>query len=467
MNPVPSAADLAGTFAADGALLYAVDGQDLTVVDLWPPHPSAGALRLQVGFGVTGQVARTGTPILLEVDSPRNPLHRKLLCLEPEQTITRMCLPLPGLAEEVVGVLALHRDPADPFGPADLARARPGAAVLGLWLHAQRLWRTVNRHRTERDRLVEQAVSAQEAERRRIAFDLHDGVTTALASMAFHLSAADLTVTELAARHSTDAAGARALRRARAELVSARELADVAYHQTRAAISGLHSLVLDDLGLVAAIESLVRTASKDTATPPIEFLVDPAAAVGDLADHAAAALYRIAQEALANAVEHARAHRIVLSLRRVGDSVVFGCSDDGIGFDPAARRAARAHGEQHFGLSSIAERCAIIEASLRVESLAGRGTTVLVELPVGGSAGRRRGGAAVVEQDPLGRADLGRVPGPGAQRGADQGATEGEGHRPEPVGPGFERGEVLTDPAGRLPTGQERDPGDSGGDGIA
>ncbi|MGS2805523.1 GAF domain-containing sensor histidine kinase [Nocardia sp. MW-W600-9] len=379
----PTAAQLAPLLAADGVLLYAVDGQDLGVADLWPAHPSAGSLTLQVGFGVTGLVARTGTPVLLDQDSPRNAVHRSLLRLEPAQTIARMCLPLRGIDDSVVGVLAAHRDPGAPFGPADLERAEGYAGVLGLSLHAHRLWRTVNRHRTERDRLVEQAISAQEAERRRIAFDLHDGVTTALASMSFHLSAADLTVSELADHVAAgDESGLGALERARAELVSARTLADYAYHETRAAISGLHSLVLDDLGLVAALESLVRTASTGGG-PSIEFLVDPAAAVGDIPDHAAAALYRIAQEALGNAVKHAGASRIVLSLRRVGDSVVLGCSDDGAGFDPAARRAERAAADdQHFGLSSIAERCAVIAASLRVESLLGRGTIVLVELPI-------------------------------------------------------------------------------------
>ncbi|MEV6213586.1 GAF domain-containing sensor histidine kinase [Nocardia sp. NPDC051833] len=379
----PSAAQLAPLLAAEGVLLYAVDGQDLTVVDLWPAHPSASALTLQVGFGVTGLVARTGTPVLLDRDSPRNAMHRSLLRLDPDRTIARMCLPLRGIDDSVVGVLAAHRDPATPFGPADLARAEGYAGVLGLSLHAHRLWRTVTRHRTERDRLVEQAISAQETERRRIAFDLHDGVTTALASMSFHLSAADLTVSELAAHVAAgDESGLRALERARAELVGARTLADYAYNETRAAISGLHSLVLDDLGLVAALESLVRTASTGGG-PAIEFLVDPAAAVGDIPEHAAAALYRIAQEALVNAVKHAGASRIVLSLRRVGDSVVLGCSDDGAGFDPAARRAERsADADQHFGLSSLAERCAVIEASLRIESLLGRGTIVLVELPI-------------------------------------------------------------------------------------
>ncbi|CAG7641056.1 GAF domain-containing sensor histidine kinase [Rhodococcus opacus] len=379
----PTAADLARLLDADGVLLYVIDGQDLSIVDIWPAHPSAGSLKLQVGFGVTGLVARTRKPVLLDADSPRNVLHRQLLHLQPQQTVARMCLPLPGLEDEVVGVLAAHRDPRRPFGQADLDAAQPYAANLGLRLHAEQLWRTVNRHRTERDRLIKAAISAQEAERRRIAFDLHDGVTTALASMSFHLSAADLTVSA-AQEKSDDSMRLRELECARAELQSARELADLAYNQTRAAISGLHSLVLDDLGLIAAIESLVQMASRD-GRPSIELVVDPAAAVDDIPDHAAAALYRITQEALANAVKHADADRIVLSLRGVGDSIVLGCADDGKGFDAAQRRTARAmdaEGGQHFGLSSIAERCAMIEASLRVESFPGRGTTVLIELPI-------------------------------------------------------------------------------------
>jgi signal transduction histidine kinase len=382
---VPTAAELAALLDADGVLVYAIEGQALTIVDIFPAHPSADNLRLQVGFGVTGLVARTRKPVLLDADSPRNILHRQLLRLAPQQTVARMCLPLPGVRGEVVGVLAVHRAPHQPFGQADLDVAEPYAAALGLRLHAEQLWRAVNRHRTERDELIRQAVSAQEAERRRIAFDLHDGVTTALASMSFHLSAVDLTVSELAARDdSGNAERMRALECARAELVNARELADLAYNQTRAAISGLHSLVLDDLGLVAAIESLVQTVTSDHG-PAIELRVDPEAEIEAIPDHAAAALYRIAQEALANAVKHAEAHRIVVSLRRVGDSIVLGCTDDGKGFDPEQRRAERAadaDGGQHFGMSSLAERSAMIDASLRIESAPGRGTTVLVELPV-------------------------------------------------------------------------------------
>ncbi|HCB05924.1 MAG TPA: histidine kinase [Nocardioides bacterium] len=359
---------------ADGAVVLTSDGQELTVADCHPPHPAAARLRIGVGFGVTGRVARTGVPALLAEDSPRNPHHRRVLGIAEDQTVARVCVPAPGVHGVVAGVVALHRDPGRPFTQEELALLTPYAARVGLALHAERLWQDVHDHRSERDRLIEQAISAQEAERRRIAFDLHDGVTTALASMSFHLSAAGMSIAE-GSDHG----------RAQEELAAARRLADVAYDATRAAISGLHSLVLDDLGLVAALESLTQGANRSGVR--VDLLVDGDAAetrLDDLPDHVAAALYRVAQEALANALRHAEADRIVLSLRRVGTSVVLGCSDDGVGFDVDARRAGRSDefGAQHFGLSSIAERCALIGASLRVESMPGRGTTVLVELPV-------------------------------------------------------------------------------------
>lgn len=202
--------------------------------------------------------------------------------------------------------------------------------------------------------------------------------------MSFHLSSADLTVSRLEAGEPEGAGRRDAFDSVRQELATTRGLVDLAYNQTRAAISGLHSLVLGDLGLVAAIESLVQSAGRPGG-PRIDFFVDPEADVDEVPDHAAAALYRIAQEVLSNAVKHSAAKRIVISLRRVGDSMVLGCADDGTGFDPEERLTARAQdndGAQHFGLSSVAERCAMMEASLRIESAPGRGTTVLVELPL-------------------------------------------------------------------------------------
>ena len=380
---VPDTAALAALLDA-AVVLFASDGRHLTVDDSHPRGPAAQAatVSIPVGFGVTGLVARNGTPVLLDDDSPRDPAHRALLGLADGATIARLCVPLPGVAGTVVGVLAAHRPAGRPFDETDLARLVPVAALVGLRLHARMLWREAHQHRSERDRLIAQAISAQEAERRRIAFDLHDGVTTALASMAFHLSAADLS------------AAAGRTEQARAEMRAARRLSDLAYQSTRAAISGLHSLVLDDLGLVAALESLVQDLHGQG--PELDLFVDHADDFTDLPDHVAAALYRIAQECLANAVRHSGAERVVLSLRRVADSVVLGCTDDGVGFDHAERRSRRSEelhaGGEHLGLSSIEERCALIEASLRIESISGRGTTVLVELPLDTSGGAAASG---------------------------------------------------------------------------
>jgi signal transduction histidine kinase len=374
MSETQAAREWAQSFDADGVVVFASDGHELVVHDVWPARGSlSGLLRIPVGFGVTGLVARNAQPVLIDSDSPRNPVHRRLLGLGEGQTVARLCVPAVGVEGVVAGVIALHRSASRPFSEEDRARAMAESGAVGLLLHAHGLFRAVHRHRSERDTLIEQAISAQEAERRRIAFDLHDGVTTALASMSFHLSAAELSVADLG--DSLPAV------RAREELAAAKDLADSAYIQTRAAVSGLHSLVLDDLGLVAALESLGQ-ASTVPEGPDIDVVCDGDESLSSIPDHAAAALYRIAQEALGNAVKHASAGRVVLSLRRVGDSVVLGCTDDGVGFDLAERQAARAEDGEHFGLSSMAERCALIEASLRVESIPGRGTTLLVELPL-------------------------------------------------------------------------------------
>ena len=361
---------------ADGVVVFLVDPdqRQLEVGAAYPvPAAEERELRITIGYGVTGLVALNGRPVMLVDDFPRNPAHRRLLGLAPDETVTRLVVPARALGTEVVAVVAAHRRGSEPFTPEDLSRSRRCADLLGLRLYAQGLMGAAERHRTERDQLIAQAVSAQEAERRRIAGDLHDGVTQALASLAFHLSAAEV---GLATLQGT----APAVAEPREQIAEARRLAGLAYDETRAAISGLHSLMLDDLGLVAALESLTQNVPQ----LEIEFRGDPAEVIGEVPDHMAAVLYRIAQEAVNNAVKHAEATRAVLSIRRVGDSVVLGVTDDGVGFDARAVReqAGTAALGEHYGLATIAERCALIGATLRIDSAEDRGTAVIVELPL-------------------------------------------------------------------------------------
>ena len=88
---VPTAAELIRLLDAEGAVIYAIDGQSLSIVDIFPAHPSACSLKLQVGFGVTGLVARTRKPVLLDADSLRNALHGAARPRRPPVTRTVVC----------------------------------------------------------------------------------------------------------------------------------------------------------------------------------------------------------------------------------------------------------------------------------------------------------------------------------------------------------------------------------------
>ncbi len=364
--------------ASDGAMVQVSDGTRLRVVGAWPGDREAeDELVIMVGQGVTGLVARNGHAMVLGSDAPRTRVYRRLLGIEHGGQVARLCLPARGLGGQILGVVSVHRGVGRPYGDEDITRLQPCADLLGMRLQVTDLLQAVDTHRGDRDRLIEQAVSAQESERRRIASDLHDGVSTALASMAFHLDAADLSLAKAEVTGGPDAAP---LEQARSQIAAARSLGDLAYHQTRAAITGLHSLVLDDLGLVAALETLGQTAPELA----VSVTTDPDEHFSDLPDHVGAALFRIAQEVLSNAVRHAEATRVAVSLHRFGPVVVLTVADDGVGFDvrqtpgDRARRAGVEGG--HYGLSSIAERCALLGAQLRIDSAPGTGTTVIVEL---------------------------------------------------------------------------------------
>lgn len=352
---------------ADGCLVFGVQaGGELTVVAGFPPLPAGGVpLQLPGGFGVTGRVAADGVPAVLADDSPRNPRHRELLGLREGQTVSRLCVPARAPGEEVAAVLAVHSLAHRAFTPAETAAALRVADLVGLRVQLDRATSALSDYERDWEGLVAATVSAQEAERRRVAGDLHDGVTQAIASLTFHLSAADVAMAD---DDLADAA---------AQLRVARGLADLAFAETRSAIAGLHSPVLDDLGLAAGLVSMAR------GVPALDVEVDAEELA--LPEHVATALFRIAQEAVQNVVKHACASKAVITLERHGETVVLRVTDDGRGFEapgqlsglPRARAAT-----PRYGLAGMFERVQLLGGQLRVTSEPGRGTTVEVVTPV-------------------------------------------------------------------------------------
>jgi two-component system NarL family sensor kinase len=217
------------------------------------------------------------------------------------------------------------------------------------------LTRRLHRAADERQRLLKAAIEASEAERRRIARDLHDGVVQDIAGTAFTLSAASREATP--PRQETLAEAATSLR------TSLRGL--------RSLLVEIHppDLTADTLG--AALDDLVAPA----AAAGLAATVDVADLAG-VSDHAVAVLWRVAQEAVRNAIRHSRGRHLTVDVRRERERVVLEVADDGVGIDPD-----RTHPAERLGLRGLASLVREERGTLDVTGGPGTGTVVRLELP--------------------------------------------------------------------------------------
>ena len=206
--------------------------------------------------------------------------------------------------------------------------------------------------RVERDTL-RRIVAAQEVERQRLARELHDETGQALTSILL---------------------GLRQLEGAEPESVAQlRELVVATLQDVRRLAVELRPKVLDDYGLVPALERLTTGFAEQTG---IEVDLE-AGGVGErLPTEVETAIYRIVQESLTNVVKHARAHRVSVLLTRGNGRIKAVIEDDGKGFDP------QAGGGDGIGLIGMRERIELLDGTLALESSETSGTTVKLEVPV-------------------------------------------------------------------------------------
>ncbi len=255
---------------------------------------------------------------------------------------------------------------------------------LNLTLEERVVLRTEQLAERERqlETLVGKLLAAQEEERRRVAYEVHDGPTQLLIATHQLLQA-------FAEDHppgATVAPGA---------LDRPLQLAQRAVKEARHIIENLRPTALDDFGLAAALRFLVEELRDEG--------WDATYDEGDLGDQRLApeletALYRVAQEAINNVRKHAATNRAALSLSRVANRaseagqpngktprVRLEVRDWGRGFDAAddPRRGPGAAGPgTRVGLSGMRERLALLDGTLLVESKPGKGTSLIAELPL-------------------------------------------------------------------------------------
>lgn len=222
-----------------------------------------------------------------------------------------------------------------------------------------------------RDELAaSQHLAGREAERARLARDIHDTVSQSLSSIQMLLHAAER---------------AEDPEKARAHVRLARETAAAAQADTRAIIRELTPAPLEERSLAAALRRLGSTEWSGAGGVSVE-----AEEIDGLSMSEQTALLRVAQAAVGNAVAHAGATTIAVSLDAPTPGVVrLRVVDDGVGFDPASAPGA-GHGRGHFGLASMRERAQQLGGRLAVTSAPDEGTRIELRLPLE-SAGERDG----------------------------------------------------------------------------
>ncbi len=216
-------------------------------------------------------------------------------------------------------------------------------------------------------RKAEQAVTqalieGQEAERRRIAQELHDGLGQSLTAIRLHLNALESDVSHFAQKNQE-------------ALEKVKLILQTTTQEVKAISRDLMPNVLKDYGLVKALEFLAQTIN-DTNQVRVELQVyglehepDQARKVG---------LYRVAQELINNALKHAEATQIDVQLVKHATSVVLTVEDNGRGFNVPAEDSPRSS----FGLRNIETRVKFLDGTFEIDSRLGTGTSVTVEIPL-------------------------------------------------------------------------------------
>ena len=215
--------------------------------------------------------------------------------------------------------------------------------------------------------LIGQLFSAREDERRRISRELHDETSQSMASILAYLRILHGKLTTPEQREL---------------LQEARELTSEALQGLKQLAVDLHPPLLEDLGLLVAIEKYIDTLRRTHGDLTVRWETQ-----GDftgLDRTLALVIYRSVQEGLTNIVRHAHAREASVKLRATAKEVCVEIADDGVGFEKDT--AERARLDRHLGLVSMKERAELLEGSFAVESAPGAGTRLFLCLP------RKKGG---------------------------------------------------------------------------
>jgi signal transduction histidine kinase len=367
--------------ALERATLFSgYDGGSILLLD-----DTTGTLEVSASFGVDAVPPGTRVDDLTRSISDKVLATRQTLVLHGQgeeigtdwRTYTRaisstICLPLVSASEQAIGVLVLKSTTGTrTLSGDDLDALHLLASQLAIMIERSRLHEE-NMHLVdklaERERrlqdLVDKLLVSQEEERRRVAYELHDGLAQVASSAYQHLQT-------FASRYRSRS------ERNRQELEHSLTLAQRVVKEARQVIAGLRPTVLDDFGLASALRLEVERLRSEG----WDIAYDAAPQVERLPSTVETALFRVAQEALTNIRKHAHTTRAYLALYCREQCMCLEVRDWGCGFHTASVTGDAQAGE-HIGLLGMQERMSVLGGKIVIDSQPGNGTRITARVPL-------------------------------------------------------------------------------------
>jgi signal transduction histidine kinase len=363
-------------------LLRESDGEALRAAASFGLNAPGGMdeeLRINLGQGFLGTIAQTGEPAMLpDLDrcgGTLNPVLRG-------QARALWGMPLKH-AEQTIGVLLIGFSHPYEWLPTERELLRAIADRSALAIDRARMTDALREREARIAELSGHLLQAQEQERNRISRELHDETGQALMVIRLYLGMLEGTLTG---------------RTAKSKVRETVAVVDRTIEGLRRIIARLAPLVLQELGLVAAIRKEAKDLAKSTGIKARVYIDEN---VGRLADDIEAAIYRVVQEALHNVARHSQAKGVNIQITRENEEVLLAVDDDGIGITKPNSSRQR----PTFGLEGMKERIGMLGGQVRITSVKGKGTQLQIRVPAKRSGleaplPSTRGKAAIKTEEP-------------------------------------------------------------------
>jgi signal transduction histidine kinase len=324
-------------------------------------------MRINIGEGIAGKVAQSGKAVMLQDISadPRAAAWRDLLNTEGLKAF--ISVPLQA-KDTVLGVLNVASHLPHHFTKDDMHLLHAIGDQVGVAIEEAELYNQLKKERENYRQLARYMLIAQEAERGRVARELHDETSQSLTGLSLNMQA----LLDIAkASKFGDAAF-------RAKLGSAHDITLQLNSEINKIMKSLRPTALDSLGLGPALHQIAENRLQSVG---IEVLVNHEGMEERLPSEVEFGLYRIAQGAISNISWHSQAKNAVITVQCNTDECTMQIEDDGKGFD-ASRPIEVDESGRGRGLFSMKERASLLGGTCDIQSQPGKGTRIMVKVPV-------------------------------------------------------------------------------------